>query len=265
MHKPFGDWFSRPPVSCHDGVYYFDSDRDADCFDGSDVAIWRDGRMKRNFHSDFFLNNPASRHLVDHIVGQGAPVVEIACGPGMGLTPSVKRLAPGHLCLATDANSLVIEEWKRYLNENEAVKNLDLAQFSLMDIPFRDNTVPAYSSYIGLSSTRNGEAGHERALREIYRTLMKNGFLYTIETWMDTEAMLRVFRESGKTPWSGLESDRRTLTWRERFLHIGFGILSEEEFESRTLTADDNELGEDAEQLGIEIGVFSKAYILQKI
>ena len=220
--------------------------------------------MKRNFHSDFFLNNPASRRLVDAIIAQGDPVVEIACGPGMGLMPSVKQLAPDHVCLATDANSLVIEEWKRYLDGNETIKNLDLAQFSLMDIPFRDNTVPAYSGYIGLSSTRNGEEGHVQALREIYRTLTENGFFYTIETWMDTEAMLRVFRESGMTPWSGLDSDRRAPTWRERFVNTGFEIVSEEVFESRTLTADDNELGEAAEQLGIEIGVFSKAYILRK-
>ena len=264
MNKPFSDWFSRPPAHCYDGVYYFDSDRDADYFDESDVAIWRDGRMKRNFHSDFFLNNPASRRLVDAIIAQGDPVVEIACGPGMGLMPSVKQLAPDHVCLATDANSLVIEEWKRYLDGNETIKNLDLAQFSLMDIPFRDNTVPAYSSYIGLSSTRNGVEGHVQVLREIYRTLTGNGFFYTIETWMDTEAMLRVFRESGKTPWSGLESDHPTPTWRERFLQVGFEIVSEDVFESRTLTADDNELGEAAEQLGIEIGVFSKAYILRK-
>ena len=265
MHKPFDDCFSLPPVRCHDGVYYYDSDRDADYFDESDVAIWRDGRMKRNFHSDYFLNNPASRRLVDQIVGQGAPVVEIACGPGMGLLPSVKQLAPDHVCLATDASALVIEEWKRYLDENEAVGKLELAQFSLMDIPFRDHTVPAYSSYIGLSSTRNGERGHEQALREIYRTLVKNGFFYAIETtWTDTEAMLRVFRETGKTPWSGLDSNRPAPTWRERFLHTGFEILSEEVFESRALTADDNELGEAAEQLGIEIGVLSKAYILKK-
>ena len=265
MNKPFCDWFARNPVRCHDGVFYYDSDRDADYFDESNVAIWRDGRMKRNFYSDFFLNNPASRRLVDEIIAQGAPVVEIACGPGMGLMPSVKQLAPEHVCLATDANSLVIEEWKRYLDQNETVGNLELAQFSLMDIPLRDNTVPAYSSYIGLSSTRNGEEGHEQALREIYRTLMKNGFLYTIETtWTDTEAMLRVFREAGKTPWSGLDSARCAPTWRERFLNTGFEIVSEEVFESRTLTADDNELGEAAEQLGIEIGVFSKAYILLK-
>ena len=265
MNNPFCDWFSRPPVRRYDGIYYYDSDRDADCFDESDVAIWRSGRMKRNFHSDFFLNNPASRRLVDAIIAQGDPVVEIACGPGMGLMPSVKQLAPDHVCLATDANSLVIEEWKRYLDGNETIKNLDLAQFSLMDIPFRDNTVPAYSGYIGLSSTRNGEEGHERALREIHRTLTGNGFFYTIETWMDTEAMFRVFRESGMTPWSGLDSDRRAPTWRERFVNTGFEIVSEEVFESRTLTADDNELGEAAEQLGIEIGVFSKAYILKKV
>ncbi len=264
MNNLFRDWFSRDPVHCHDGIFYYDSDRDADCFDESDVDIWRSGRMKRNFHSDFFLNNPASRRLVDQIIEQGTPVVEIACGPGMGLMPAVKQLAPDHVCLATDANSLVIEEWKRYLDENEAVKNLDLAQFSLMDIPFRDNTVPAYSGYIGLSSTRHGEEGHEQALREIHRTLKKNGFFYTIETWMDTEAMVRVFRETGKTPWSGLDAARRAPTWRERFLYTGFEIVSEEVFEFRTLTYDDNELGEAAEQLGIEIGVFSKAYILQK-
>ncbi len=264
MNKPFSDWFSRLPIRCHDGVYYFDSDRDADCFDESDVDIWRSGRMKRNFHSDFFLNNPASRRLVDQIIEQGTPVVEIACGPGMGLMPSVKQLAPDHVCLATDASSLVIEEWKRYLDENETVRNLELAQFSLMDIPFRDNTVPAYSGYIGLSSTRNGEKGHEQALREIYRTLTENGFFYTIETWIDTEAMLHVFRETGKTPWSGLDSACRVPMWRERFLHTGFEIVSEEVFESRSLTSDDNEIGEAAERLGIEIGVFSKAYILKK-
>ncbi len=265
MNKPFCDWFSRPPVRCHGGVYYFDSDRDADYFDESDVTLWREGRMRRNFHSDFFLNNPASRRLVDHIVAQGSPVVEIACGPGMGLTPSVKQLAPDHICLATDASSPVIGEWKRYLDENETVKNLDLAQFSLMDIPFRDHTVPAYSGYIGLSSTRNGEKGHKQALREIYRTLAKNGFFYTIETtWTDTEAMLKVFDKIGKAPWSGLDSAHRTPTWRERFLNIGFDIVSEETFEYRTFTANDNELGEAAERLGIEIGVLSKAYILKK-
>ncbi len=264
MNKPFSDWFSHAPVRCHDGVFYYDSDRDADYFDESDVDIWREGRMRRNFHSDFFLNNPASRRLVDQIIEQGSPVVEIACGPGMGLMPSVKQLAPDHVCLATDASSLVIEEWKRYLDENEKVKNLDLAQFSLMDIPFHNDSIPAYSGYIGLSSTRNGEDGHEQALHEIYRTLAKNGFFYTVETWIDTEAMLCVFRETGKTPWSGLDSDRRAPAWRERFLNTGFEILSEEVFESRALTADDNELGEAAEQLGIEIGVFSKAYILRK-
>lgn len=265
MNKPFCDWFSRDPVHCHDGVYYYDSDRDADYFDESNVDVWRSGGMKRNFHSDFFLNNPASRRLVDQIIAQGAPVVEIACGPGMGLMPSVKQLAPDHICMATDANSLVIEEWKRYLDEHEKVKNLDLAQFSLMDIPFRGNTVPAYSSYIGLSSTRNGEAGHEQALREIYRTLTGSGFLYTIETtWMDTEAMLKAFDKTGRTPWIGLDSPRSSPTWRERFLNTGFEIVSEEVFEYRTLTAGDNEIGEAAEQLGIEIGVFSKAYILRK-
>ena len=264
MNKPFCDWFSRPPVRCHDGVYYYDSDRDADCFDESDAAYWRDGRMRRSFHNEGFLKNPASRRLVDHIIQQGSPVVEIACGPGLGLTPSVKKLAPDHVCLVTDASSLVIGEWKRYLEGNETVRKLDFAQFSLMDIPFYNDSVPAYSGYIGLSSTRNGESGHERALREIHRTLMENGFFYTVEAWMDTEAMLRVFRETGKTPWSGLDSARRAPTWRERFLNTGFAIISEEMFESRTLTSDDNELGEDAERLGMEIGVYSKAYILQK-
>jgi len=41
-----------------------------------------------------------------------SPFMEIACGPGMGLTPVILSKYPDALCLATDACSLLIKPWR---------------------------------------------------------------------------------------------------------------------------------------------------------
>ncbi len=95
-------------------------------------------------------------------------VVELACGPGMELLPAVKRTAPQFPCMALDANPLVLREWHRYLSTNETVDRLDLAHFSLFEIPFKSRSVSAYSLWLGISSTRS-------ARRESYGRCRKSG------------------------------------------------------------------------------------------
>lgn len=264
MNDCFKNMFSDIPMTIENDIYLFDSDADGDPFDETDREIWYSGSFQNRLKETHYLENDSSRYLIESIVKQGDPIVDVACGPGMGLIPSIKQLNPNHLCLATDANSLVIKEWRKYLDNNDIeINNLDFAQFSLMDIPFKDNSVPAYSSNIGVGSTRSGEIGKERALKEIYRTLVPNGLFYTIEVeWEDVEIIKKVFQKMQWEVWDIFKQPQKT--WHERFIEQNFEIIYEKDYTYRKITAKDNELGEAAEQLGIDIGIKEKAYILRK-
>ena len=71
----------------------------------------------------------------------------------MGLIPSLKKIDSSFPCVASDVNLMVMKEWKRYLESKSQINELEFTQFSVFDIPFKDNSVPAYSSFIGLSNT----------------------------------------------------------------------------------------------------------------
>jgi len=263
MNDVFLKMFSVIPNRYENDIYFYEADFDADQFDEDDIEKWRSGRFHDSLNNKFFLNNSVSRKLVCDIVRRGLPVVEVACGPGMGLIPAVKDLSPKHSCLVTDASSLVISEWKKYLDKNQLIDNIDFAQFSLMNIPFGNECVSAYSTFIGLSSTRNGEAGRQQALKEIFRTLATGGYFYAIEAeWADVDSILGVFEKMNRTPWSEFMAEKSS--WRKRFIETGFEILSEETVEYHKFTSDDNELGAAAEYFGIEVGTLNTAYILRK-
>jgi hypothetical protein len=82
----------------------------------------------------------------------------------MGLTPIILSKNPDAVCLATDACSLLIKSWRQYINSDINQFNIDLASFSAMDIPIKDNSLDIITSFIGVSSTRSGEQGKIQAL-----------------------------------------------------------------------------------------------------
>lgn len=119
--------------------------------------------------------------------------------PGMGLIPSIKQLAPALPGTATDANAMILEHWKNWLDKNRPDSGIGFAQFSILDMPFRDNSIPVFTSYIGLSSTRGGQTDYDTAVNEVFRCLAPGGYLYTIESeWTDIPAILQVFEK-----WDG--------------------------------------------------------------
>lgn len=153
---------------------------------------------------------------------------------------------------------------KQYLEKNEKVNRLDFAQFSVFDIPFKNNSVQAYSSYIGLSNTRNGNDGYKLALSEIHRTLIDGGILYAIENeWNDIPAILDLFDKMKLHPWQCFMEEQGS--WHNRFVNGGFEIVYEHPYEYRQLTKDDNELGEAASKYGVDIGLTFNAYIVKKV
>ncbi len=263
MQPLFQAAFSRNPVRIEGGIYCFGRERDGDWFDETDVTAWQGGVFQDHWHSDALLRNPATRKLAEKIVQDANPVIDLACGPGMGMIPSIKQLAPDFPCLASDANWLVLTEWQRYLFENEQAPNLDFAQFSLMDIPLRDCSVQAFSSFIGLSSTRSEETGYALALAEVYRTLQPGGRLYCVENeWEDAPGIAALFERAGMQPWTIFQQPQRT--WHDRFEAAGFRIISEEVYRRRNLRADDNDLGMLAQRFGAEVGLIFTAFIVEK-
>lgn len=253
----------KEPVDIKGGIYYFDAHNHGDYFDEEDAAEWDNGRLESNWQKRKFLEQPVTRKLIETIIANGKEVIDLACGPGMGLIPSIKQLEPDFYCIATDASAMVLEHWKKYFDEQCINHGVGLAVMSVLDMPFRDNSVPAFSSNIGLSSTRNGEVGYDAAVKEVYRCLETGGYLYTIESeWMDIPGILQVFKKWGQEPWDCFTEESRS--WHERFLAAGFEIISEEEVAKRIFTAEDNELGEASVKYGIPVGTKETVFVLRK-
>jgi len=254
---------AKEPTDIKDGIYYFDAHDHGDWFDEEDAAEWDNGRLASNWKKQNFLENPTTKKLIEIIVANGKEVIDLACGPGMGMIPSVKQLDPAFHCTATDASAMVLTHWKKYLDWNFMTHGVGFVQFSVLDMPFKDNSVPSFSSNIGLSSTRDGEAGYDAAVKEVYRCLMPGGYLYAIESeWLDVTAILQVFEKWGQEPWTCFTEER--MSWHDRFVAAGFEILTEEEVQHRIFTAEDNELGEASVKFGIPVGTKETAFVLRK-
>ena len=263
MDNFFKQIFANKPQKEENGIYCFGNENDGDCFDESDFDKWRNGRFNRSWKNKWLLENYASRHIAEEIINGEDYVIDLACGPGMGFIPSLKQLNPVFPCLATDANPFVLSEWKNHLDLNEKYDRLSFAQFSIFDIPFKSNSVQAYSSFLGVSSSRGGEKGYASAVSEIRRTLATDGTFYTVENeWTDVGAILGLFDKMERQPWSIFLE--KQIPWKDRFLNNGFEIVYEEPLEYRSLRSDDNELGEAAFKYGVNVGVKYTAFIVRK-
>lgn len=124
MNYLFKQIFSKNPDKEENGIFYFNANDDGDYFTENDVQDWKTIWFQNNWNKRNFLENPASHHLISAIIETGSPVIELACGPGMGLIPSIKQINPSFPCMATDASSLVISEWKHYLDNKEKFRNI---------------------------------------------------------------------------------------------------------------------------------------------
>ncbi len=254
---------AKEPLDIKEGIYYFDAHNHGDYFGEEDAAEWDNGRLENNWKKRKFLENPTTKKLVKTIIENGKEIIDLACGPGMGLIPSVKQLDPAFHCTASDANAMVLEHWKKYLDWNYMTHGVGFAQFSVLDMPFQDGSVPAFSSNIGLSSVRGGQEDYDKAVKEVYRCLESGGYLYAIESeWMDIPAILQVFEKWGQEPWTCFTESQ--MSWHDRFLAAGFEIVSEEPVQNRIFTEDDNELGAASVKFGIPVGTKETAFMLRK-
>ena len=250
---------SRKPVSKQSLIYCFGNEHDGDFFDEEDFNVWNNTNLYSQ-RSAYLLQNKTSDFLIDSIVKNENSIIDLATGPSMGVIPAIKQKS-SLFCVASDANLKVIEKHSKSVDKFAPIA---FAQFSVLNIPFCDNSVSAYSSFIGISSTRNGYDGYRRALSEIYRTLKVGGKLYAIENeWTNITQILELFKSNNKQPWDCFLQEHKK--WEELFIECGFNILHNEIFEERKLTSTDNELGEMAAKNQVDIWLKFTSFILEKI
>ncbi|MGZ9585878.1 class I SAM-dependent methyltransferase [Paenibacillus marinisediminis] len=249
------------------GVPYFDSDREGDQFSQEDIDYWtKGGRFQRRWmEKDNKVETP---HDVYHSLCQKAadlnlPIMDIACGPGMGLLPDIVAKNPDIPCLATDACSSLILHWHKFMIDNHIISNISFASFDAANMPIRSNSVDVITSYIGFSSSlRSAGADGMKGIHEAYRVLTQGGYIFAIESaWQDRTALREVYRLWGRD----YRFNDHEMSWYEKFEKAGFRVLEEKPQLVRLLTPQDNDLGEAAAKFGIEIGLEYTAYVVQKV
>lgn len=267
MDKIFAPLFSEPPLKIIDGDYYYSADDEGDPFDEADTQIWFGNAFENAWANANYGENAEFAQLYLEACRvfdrRPAPFLEIACGPGMGLSPILCSRHTHIPFIASDASSLLIKSWRTYANEHLSRYNVNLASFSAFDIPIYDNSLDYVTSFIGVSSTRAGEAGQIRALNEIYRILKDDGYFIAIENeWTDYDAIKRVFDLWGKPVWDVFL--RKAQSWQAKFDACGYNIESCDTSIYKKLTKYDNDLGEAADIFGVDIGMKYTLYILRK-
>lgn len=269
MDEFFANLFSKQPKEIIQNDFYFGTDSEGDQFDENSEDFWlNQGGFKNNWEGrrqgrseNFKICDEISKKIAD----DGKPFLEISCGPGMGLTPIILGKNPEIPCLAADACSRLIKSWRRYINNGDLKDyNINLASFSTLDMPIKDNSLDYVTSFLGIGSTRNGESGKIQALKEVLRILKPNGFFITIEgEFKDLSKVDEVFKLMGKLNWYKNDKGLQT-TWHERFISAGFNIISKDKNYYQKWTKDSNDVGETAEKFNIEIGMNYTLYILRK-
>jgi ubiquinone/menaquinone biosynthesis C-methylase UbiE len=269
MQNYFKELFSKNPKEIIENDYYYGTDSEGDEFDETNEDFWLNQNGFKNNWEGKRQGRSENFKICDEISGKiaedGKPFMEIACGPGMGITPIILQKNPAISCLATDACSMLIKAWRCYINNSDLKDyNISLASFSALDIPIKDNSLDYVTSFIGIGSTRNGENGQIQALKEVLRILKPGGSFVTIEgEFMDLTKVDEVFKLMNK--FNYYRNDKSwQISWRDKFISAGFKIESEDRHYLKKFTKDDNDLGEAAEKFNIDIVKKNNLYVLRK-
>ena len=256
------DIFSRNPVEVKDGVFYFGSEHEGDQFTDEDIASWgkhfaRRWSEKRELKE--FESSTTWRDLCDHRAEQKL-ILDIACGPNLGLLPDIYACNPKIRAIAADGCPHIAEKWKSFFYENAPDADINFVSFNIADMPLNDDCIDIITSRIGFGSLRYAGDDQVLGINEAYRVLKPGGHVFAIESEFEDRVIVdKTFKLWGKQNW--FRND--VLTWRERFEKAGF-IVEHEEFVSRQGGGQDWELGEKALTFGLEIVTVTNAYVLKK-
>ena len=162
-----GPLVNRGVLHCHKCGARFDIDRGIPHL-GSKMALhqvadwWEEGTVtqelyRRNIQSSRHMaaDNEAYAHLVKTAAAVHGTIVDIASGPGSGLCGAVAPLLDHHACLIlTDAAAELLHGLKECWAEVTHRTRLDFWLFDANSLPFKDDSIDAFTSALGFQSVR---------------------------------------------------------------------------------------------------------------
>jgi len=188
------------------------------------------------------------------------PIIDLASGPGG--SDCVRIMSDGgtdRQLVMSDLSEPVMTAWRRHLREKGWGDRCSTLVFDARQLPFADASVPVITSVIGFSSVVDSAF---RAIREAARVLTDGGMIYTIESQIEREGLMRL---CAKTGWNEHEfDDRYAMTYAEMFSACGLTIVHRRQTFRLQMTPDDNEIGIAAHQHGIEVWRHGEMYWVRK-
>lgn len=267
MLKYFEKMMKYTPDYIEYGDYFFDTNGDGDNFDSVELEQWYENkglirRWNSSYNRESIFAEKFGKQILEMYSKLQCPLVDVASGPGFGLVPLILSEYPDVECLASDASVTIIKLLRRFVDTDLKLTNISLGAFSLFDLPFQDNSIDLFTSFIGIGSTRNGESGWQNALENIYRKLKPGGYFIGIENeYLFNDDLIKAFELMGIPIWEGII---HKSTWTEKFIHAGFDIISNTDTMCVKLLKEDNELGYIAYENNLSVILNYTLYIIQK-
>lgn len=189
--------------------------------------------------------------------------MEIACGPGLGLSPFIKNIKPKLPALITDACPYIIKYWNEFIKENNIESDMSFASFDNCNMPLYTESVDVITSFLGIGSTRIDGPDSMNCINEIYKVLKQGGYFLTIENEIDDYNIVEeIFNTANKYNYYKNPNEIGSLS--ERLERAGFTIIELIDMGKYILGKDDSELGELASNLGKEVYWVERAFIVKK-
>lgn len=264
MNKIFKDKFSEEPVEIIDEVFYYGSDKEGDQFGEEEVKSWfSDGSFKKIFENGRTTYKEEFEKIAKKVVELNLPYLEIACGPGLGITPFIKNLNQSLPALITDGCPYIVKYWNKYIKENRCEINASFASFDNANMPLKDDSIDVITSFLGIGSTRTNGNDEMNCLNELYRVLKKDGYVFAIENELEDFAFVdSIFKEANMFNWY---HDPKVIgTLKERALKAGFTKLKSYKIGRYVASKDDSLIAELALKQGKEFAWITSVFIFKK-
>lgn len=172
------------------GVALFDSS--AELHDEWARDMVKEGWIARNWQTAKLPEKRGEQEIGQRIAERGGLVLELGAGPGGGFIPYTLQADPDASIIVSDMSPTVVQEWKKFLDNELDSPNLSYAAFDYCQIPFRDSCIDVVSDRGGIANaiTAKYEPGDKgAALKETYRVLKPGGLFVTASGFVTKETL----------------------------------------------------------------------------
>lgn len=145
---------------------------------------WAESTYGRNLLGE--RKRPNNLRTGQRIAHRGGIILEIGAGPGGGYMPFILQADPAANIIVSDLSHTVVEEWKRFLDQELDSPHICYAAMDFCAIPFSDCTVDVVSDHGGII---NCIGDRSAALREVYRVLKPGGLFVNLNGFVTKETL----------------------------------------------------------------------------